>query len=135
MEDTMTTGNAPESGEMANTEGEQQHTEGSSDTRRDDPRTVPYGRFQEVNAKRKAAEDTLAAIVDEMCNDVPEDMRGLIPNLPPAEKVKWLREARTRGLFRASAPTSSPDSKRPVAKTSEDLSNLSPVAMMARGYK
>lgn len=82
-----------------------------------------------------AAEEALAAIVDDLCNDVPENMRGLIPNLPPVEKVKWLREARAKGLFRPQAPTSSPDSKRPVAKPAEDLNNLSPVAMMARGYK
>ena len=90
---------------------------------------------QESGSRDTAAKEALAAIVDDLCNDVPENMRGLIPNLPPVEKVKWLREARAKGLFRPQAPTSSPDSKRPVAKPAEDLNNLSPVAMMARGYK
>ena len=34
----------------------------------------------------------------------------------------------------STAPAASPDSKRPTAKTSDDYSNLSPIAMMAHGY-
>ncbi len=126
MSDEMNTGNASENGEKNTTQ--------STNTENTNPQTVPYGRFQEVNAKRKAAEDALASIVDELCGDVPEDMRGLIPNLPAPEKVKWLREARAKGLFNVKT-ADSPDSKRPTGKQPEDLSGLSPVAQMARGYK
>lgn len=101
---------------------------------REGGQAVPYSRFQEVNAKRKAAEETLASIIGELCEDVPEDMRPLIPNLPPVEKVRWLREARSKGLFSPAAPTASPDARRPTAKTSEDFTTLPPVTMMARGY-
>lgn len=135
MDEAMNTGNASENGEQTrDMDNNGQHETPPADSHREEGKAVPYSRFQEVNAKRKAAEDTLAGIVDELCVDVPEDMRALIPNLSPVDKVKWLREARTKGLFKP-APASSPDSRRPTAKPSEDLSSLSPVAMMARGYK
>lgn len=135
MDESINNGSASENGENKQEMDENgQPAPPPADPRREEGKAVPYSRFQEVNAKRKAAEDTLAGIVDELCADVPEDMRPLIPNLPPADKVKWLREARSKGLFQP-ASASSPDSKRPTAKPSEDLRNLSPVAMMARGYK
>ena len=99
-------------------------------------KTVPYSRFQDVNNKRKVAEETLNSIVEELCEDVPEAMRGLIPNLPASEKIKWLREAKKQGLFKVqgTVSASSPDATRPISKPSEDLNNLSPVGMIARGY-
>ena len=135
MDELMDNGSAAENSENKQAMDENgQPAPPPADSHREEGKAVPYSRFQEVNARRKAAEDTLAGIVDELCADVPEDMRPPLPHLPPADKVKWLREARSKGLFQP-APASSPDSKRPTAKPSEDLSNLSPVAMMARGYK
>lgn len=134
MADTEQGGTATETG--AQTEVKEDNG-GKKLDHREEGQPVPYSRFQEVNEKRKAAEETLAAIVDDLCADVPENMRELIPNLPAAEKVKWLREAKKRGLFAGTrAQTeSSPDAKRPTSKPSEDLGSLSPVDMMARGYK
>ena len=83
--------------QMQDTSCREDHTE---------PPAVPPA-DQESGSRDTAAEEALAAIVDDLCNDVPENMRGLIPNLPPVEKVKWLREARAKGLFRPQAPTAS----------------------------
>lgn len=81
-----------------------------------------------------AIESALNAVVADLLNDVPAAMRDLVPNLPPAEKAIWIRQAVRKGLF-ASPPASSPDARRPVARPAEDLNALSPVAKMAMGYK
>ncbi len=99
--------------------------------------SVPYARFKEVVEARKAAEDTLAAVVEEVIATLPEDMRELVPNLPPAEKIRWINAARQKGFFVKSGSGGEPDSpgsKRPGAKPTQDLSGLTPVQMMSAGY-
>lgn len=97
---------------------------------------VPYARFQEVVEQRKGLESTLNSLIDGMICELPEEMRDLVPNLPPAEKAAWIRAAKERGLFGKSeaAPASSPGSKRPGGKPITDLSGLNPIQMMSMGY-
>lgn len=45
--------------------------------------------------------------------DVPEDKRDLIPNLDPLDKLKWVRTAKTKGLF--APPTPLPPPPKPGA--------------------
>ncbi len=118
------TGNATDNGDLAN------------DTPQGNPqdRSVPYERFTQVNTAKKAAEDALAAIVGSMVAELPEDMRDLVPNLPPVEKAAWIRSAKERGLFTAPAPASSPDAKRPGGKPTQDFSDLTPLQMLQAGY-
>lgn len=100
-----------------------------------EPGSVPYSRFAEVVEQRKAAEAALEAVVAELAQDVPEDMRDLIPaGLPAAERAAWIRTAKAKGLFTVPAPASSPDAKRPTGKPIEDLSGLSPLAKLQRAY-
>lgn len=132
-------GNATENGAQINGNGENGKVtaEEGKDFHKEEntPKTVPYARFQEVNAKRKSAEDTIAGIAETISADfVPENLRALIPDLPPAEKIKWIFEARKQGIFN-SGNTSGPDAKRPISKPSVDLSSLSPVAMISQGFK
>ena len=104
------------------------------------PGSVPYARFQEVVEQRKGLESTLNGLIDGMVAELPEDMRDLVPNLPPAEKAAWIRAARERGLFtpgilkNQDTPTNSPDAKRPGAKQPIDYSGLSPLQKMQAGY-
>jgi len=65
---------------------------------------------------------------------VPEDKRGIIPELPPAQKIKWLREAFKLGFF-DEKQVESIDNKRPSGKKPTDFENMSPRAIMATGYK
>lgn len=117
-------------GKVTTEEGKDFHKEENT------PKTVPYGRFQEVIAQRKKAEDAIAEIAGLISDDfVPENLRALIPDLPPADKIKWIFEARKQGIFNSGNMTSGPDAKRPISKPSVDLSNLSPVAMIAQGFK
>ena len=74
-------------------------------------KTVPYGSLHEERQKRKAAETQLAAMATEMLKQVPEELRGLIPeSLPPLERVAWFNSAKATGIFTTTA--SKPDVPR-----------------------
>ena len=98
-------------------------------------KTVPYARFQAVNDAKKQAEETLACIVDELLEDIPEDLRDIVPDLPPAQKITWIRNANKKGLFTTKAPASGPDSKRPAGKAPVDTSGMSPTDLITLGLK
>ena len=97
-------------------------------------KTVPYARFQAVNDAKKAAEEVLAGLVSELTDDIPEQYRSLVPNVAPAEQVKWIRNATKTGLFAARQEQSGPDSKRPGGKPGPDFSTMSATTKMANGY-
>ncbi|MFH2125544.1 MAG: hypothetical protein ABIK12_03455 [Pseudomonadota bacterium] len=121
-------GSAPDNGEVnkAPDQGRQEPNkqEGS----------IPKARFDQVVAQRKAAETALQEVVDGLVEDIPEDKRDLIPDLAPAEKVKWLRKATKAGIF-GNQVTSGPDAQRPGGKPPTNFDNMSPHDMRARGYK
>lgn len=96
---------------------------------------IPKSRFDALNEKKKAAEAALEEIASGLTESIPEDMRDLVPNLPPAERVKWIQAARKKGFFTAQEEASGPDSKRPGDRPPPDFKNLSPQAIMERGYK
>jgi len=98
-------------------------------------KTVPYERFQAVNAAKKAAEETLTGLVTELVEDIPEQYRALVPNIAPADQIKWIREAQKSGLFSTKKEPSGPDSKRPGGKPPVDFSNMSATQRMAAGYE
>lgn len=95
--------------------------------------TIPKSRFDEVNEKRKAAEAELQAVADSLKEDVPEDYRELIPELPPGQLIKWLRGAQAKGLFNQK-PAESLDTKRPDQKKTVDISTMTPLQMREAGY-
>jgi hypothetical protein len=95
---------------------------------------VPYERFQKVNDAKKNAEETLSAIATELLDDVPEDMRDIVPDLPPADKIKWLRTAIKKGVFTEKREESGPDSKRPGGKVPADFATLTPYEKLSIGY-
>ena len=100
-----------------------------------DQKMVPKFRFDEVNAKKKAAEDELAAVADSLKEDIPEDHRDLIPDLPPAALIKWIRAANAKGIFSPKAVESPDGGKRPNPRQpTEDTTGLSPQTIMSRGY-
>ena len=79
----------------------------------------------------KALEDIANGFIE----TIPEDMRDMVPDLPPAEKIKWIQSAIKKGLFIKPQDTNGLDSKKPGDKPPIDFSNLTPQAIMARGYK
>ncbi len=97
-------------------------------------RTVPYERFQAVNAAKKQAEETLSGLVAELVEDIPEQFRALVPDLPPAAKVTWIRNAQKSGIFTVKPEPSGPDSKRPGGKPATDFNSMTATQRMANGY-
>jgi len=117
-------GNAPDKGDGKDQAGKDQNQE----------KTVPYSRFQQVNDAKKAAETELQAVADYFKEEVPEEFRDLIPDLPPGQLIKWLRNAFVKGLFNP-PKADSLDSKRPGDRKQVDLNTMTPHAMRASGYK
>ena len=90
---------------------------------------IPKSRLNQEIEKRKAVEKSLQELIE----DVPENKRSIIPDLPPAGKIAWLKTAFKMDFFSDKNPTSI-DTKRPSGEPGES-ENLSPQARMATGYK
>lgn len=95
---------------------------------------IPKARLDQEIEKRKASDTALKEVADGFVESVPEEMRDIIPDLPPGAKIKWIQAAQKRGLFDPK-PADGLDTKRPGGKPPADLSTMNPRAMMARGYK
>ncbi len=52
---------------------------------------IPKTRFNRVLEQKKAAEAALKTVADELIQDIPDDMRDLVPAIAPAEQIKWIR--------------------------------------------
>jgi hypothetical protein len=100
----------------------------------DDKNKIPRSRLNQEIDKRKAAEVELQTIAEDLKKDVPEEMQGLVPDLPPAKLITWLRSANAKGLFDPKSKESI-DSKKPSDKAPTDFKDMSPQAIMASGYK
>jgi hypothetical protein len=95
---------------------------------------IPHARLNQEIEKRKATETALKEVADGFVENVPEEMRDLIPDLPPAAKIKWIRDASAKGIFDPK-PQEGIDTKRPGGKPPADFKNMDPRAIMATGYK
>jgi hypothetical protein len=98
------------------------------------PDRIPKSRLDQEIEKRKASDATMNEIADGFVNEIPEDMRDIVPDLLPAQKIKWIQNATKKGLFSPPQAQSGPDSKRPGAKQPENFDGMSPTAMIAQGY-
>ena len=97
-------------------------------------KTVPYTRFKEVNEAKKQAETELQAVADGLKEEVPEEFRELIPDLPPGQLIKWIRQAQAKGIFNP-PKADALDTKRPGDKKAADLNSMTPHQMRVSGYK
>lgn len=100
----------------------------------EDPNRIPKSRLDAEIEKRKDSEKSMAEIAESFIEDLPEDMRDLVPDLAPAAKIKWIKAAQAKGLF-DQKPVEGIDTKRPKGKQAENLDGLSPQTLMAKGYK
>ena len=115
-------GNAPDKGDVKDRADQTQE------------KTVPYSRFQEVNSAKKAAETELQAVADGLKEEVPEEFKDLIPDLPPGQLIKWIRQAQAKGIFNP-PKADALDTKRPGDKKTPDLNAMTPHQMRVVGYK
>ena len=95
---------------------------------------IPLARLNQEIEKRKASEAQLKKLADQLTEDVPEDKRSIIPDLPPGAKISWLRTAFKMGFF-TDKETPPIDPKRPGDHKPKNFEGLSPQAIMAQGYK
>jgi hypothetical protein len=95
---------------------------------------IPKSRLDQEISKRKEAEKGLQTIVDQMVEDIPEDKRGIIPDLAPSAKITWLREGKKQGIFE-DRKAESIDSKRPGDQQPKNFENMTPTQIMSTGYK
>lgn len=95
---------------------------------------IPKSRLDAEIEKRKIADATLKEVADSYLESIPEEMRELVPDLPPAAKIKWIQQANAKGLFNVQDKHPI-DSKKPGAKAPRDFEGLSPQAIMSMGYK
>ena len=100
----------------------------------DDGDRIPKSRLDQEISKRKESEKELSEIAEELKADVPEEYKNLIPDLPAAKLIKWLRNASAKGLFDPKSKESI-DSKRPGDKKPVDFSTMTPTQIMSQGYK
>jgi len=100
----------------------------------DDPNRIPKARLDQEIEKRKAGDAALKEVADNFVESIPEDMRGLLPDLPPAKLIKWIQQANQKGLF-DSKSREPIDTKKPGDKAPKDFENMSPQAIMSQGYK
>lgn len=98
-----------------------------------DNTTIPKARLDKEIQKRKEIEETVSTLVSELSSDIPEEYRSLIPNLPPAEQIKWIRQAQKAGIFNDRIIVS-PDSKRVNTQKQTDYSHMDPISKIANGY-
>ena len=97
---------------------------------------IPKIRLDEVIQQKKELQQTLETVAADLLEDIPENFRDLVPNLPAAEKIKWLREAIKKGLFSVRQVEDGPDSKRPRrADVPKNFDGMNPQQIMAMGYK
>lgn len=114
-------GNAPDKGDKDRADQAQE-------------KTVPYTRFKEVNEAKKQAETELQAVADGLKEEVPEEFQGLIPDLPPGQLIRWLRQAQAKGIFNP-PKADALDTKRPGDKKTLDFNAMTPHQMRVAGYK
>ncbi|MBZ0255446.1 hypothetical protein K8I31_05260 [bacterium] len=103
-------------------------------------KSVPKTRLDAEIAKRRGLEDTLKSVVDGMIQDVPEQFRELIPALAPADQIKWINDAKAKGLFVENAAPATdengngPDANRPGGNPPKNFEGMNPVSIMETGY-
>jgi hypothetical protein len=69
--------------------------------------------LEPLSAQVKEYEETFTTLLNKKLEQVPEDKRGLIPDLSPRKKLEWLESAFAAGLFVVQAGIGSPPSGVP----------------------
>jgi hypothetical protein len=86
-------------------------------------------------AKLRQTVEGLTSIADAMLATIPENLKPLIPaDLDAGAKMKWFLEAQKTGVFAKPVVPATDGTKPTITPKTPDLSDLPPIARMARGY-
>lgn len=78
--------------------------------------TEALARVAKLEEENKSHVGTIQAYYDAEVAEIPEDKRTLIPDLPLAKKLEWLKSAKAQGLFGEPGPTTS--ARKPAGSAS-----------------
>ena len=106
----------------------------------DKPQTpmIPKARLDEEVAKRRTAEEQVAAMAEQVLTQVPQHLKALVPTgLSPSEQVSWFNVAKSTGVFDpVRAPVPETDSGVPkVTPTEINLWDLPASERIALGLR
>jgi hypothetical protein len=100
-----------------------------------DPGTTEPTEADKLREQLAAAKQDADAFADALLAQVPERLKALIPEgLDASARVKWFQKAKTAGAFEPPKVPATDSGKPTISPKDEDLSSLSPIARMARGY-
>ncbi len=92
-------------------------------------------KYDALVAAQEANNATLESVFNDLALKIPEKYHSLIPKgLHLTDRIKWVNDAYSLGLFDAPKQKDSPDAKRPMPQP-ENLDKLSSHALMSRGYQ
>jgi hypothetical protein len=95
---------------------------------------IPRARLNQEIEKRKNAEAQLFSVAEDLKAELPDEMQGLIPDLPPDQLISWIQKMSASGIFDTKEPKPI-DNKKPGDKKPVDFEGMTPQSIMATGYK
>ncbi|HPJ68347.1 MAG TPA: hypothetical protein PLS62_11215 [Desulfobacteraceae bacterium] len=99
-----------------------------------DENMIPKARFDQLNEQKKAALSELKEVADLLTEDVPEDYRDLVPDLGPAQKIAWIRNAIKKGIFDKQV-NNGLDTRQPIGKPAVNYADMDVQQKLRAGYK
>lgn len=90
---------------------------------------------KQMKERAERLEKYINSMLEAKLENVPEDMRELIPEgLSPEEKLLWVEKAEKRGLFGKTVDEPIGSSANPISNNASDVSTLSPFQLLRLGY-
>lgn len=86
--------------------------------------------LEPLSSQVKEYEQSFTELLTKRLEQVPEDKRGLVPDLPPRQKLAWLESAFAAGLFGAQAGITSPPSGMPPTTPSDPIRQKAEAELM-----
>jgi hypothetical protein len=100
-----------------------------------DPGAVQATEADKLREQLSAAKKEADSLADALLASVPDRLKALIPEgLDAAARVRWFNKAKAAGAFDSVAVPGTDTGKPSITPKDVDLSTLSPIARMARGY-
>ncbi len=89
-----------------------------------------------IKAAETANNATLESVFNDLALKIPEKYHSLIPKgLHLTDRIKWVNDAYSLGLFDAPKQQNSPDHARPMPPKDVDLNAMSPHELMLYSFK
>ena len=109
--------------------------EAKTDPTADENDDTPINQSEKYREELAAFRKQVEGIAEGLLAQVPEKFKALIPEgLDAAGKISWYQKAAASGAFKPVVPTTDKGKPTVTPPKDVDMSTLSPVARIARGY-